>query len=124
MKLKKLAALAVKPESKDGPLVVNIGSDPATGMRRLTIDIPQEIELTEAYRRKAEEEAGQDALAVCDITGQLIFKKKNINEVVNPERPEVHGLTISTALLTALLAAVKKNKPAAAPATSARASRS
>lgn len=52
---------------------------------------------------------GVKAVAVCDLSGELIFKAKNVNEICNPSRPEFHGKVISTAVLSAIFEALNES---------------
>lgn len=78
--------------------------------RVITIALPEYVEMTEERRRELEENKDQEMLAICDVTGEPIFKAKNVNEIHNGEREEFDGLTVSTKFLKELLAQVAASK--------------
>ena len=50
------------------------------------------------------------ALGTCFITGESIFKKKNLNVIQNADRPEFNGKVISTAALNKLIKLTEEAK--------------
>jgi hypothetical protein len=79
---------------------VNIATLP-TGVRVLTIELPPVKEYTEEDLVRIEQETGSRPVAVCDVTGDLIFKSKNAN-FLKSERPELQDKVISTKFLRQL----------------------
>lgn len=82
--------------------VVDIRINPADGSRIVTVIIPPKKEYTEEDLVQIEATKGKRPLAVCDITGDLIFNAKNINKVTS-EREETNGLVISTKFMRMLM---------------------
>lgn len=99
-------------ETVSAPMSVDISIKPSNGGRVLTIELPPYKEITDAMRLEIETQRGKPALAICDITGDLIFDPKNVNSVSNPspERKEFDGLTLSTRFLRELLDKIEKSK--------------
>lgn len=94
------------------PMSVDISIKPSNGGRVLTIELPPYKEISDELRLKIETERGKPAIAICDITGDLIFDPKNVNSVSNPspDRKEFDGLTLSTRFLRELLDKIEKSK--------------
>ncbi len=113
MLFKKKSASAAAP-AKAAPakkesgvaLKVNVATAPANGMRTITMEIPVFKTYSEAELRAAATKEKKEVLGQCDITGELIFRKKNANEIHNGERPEFDGRLVSTKFLKALFVAV------------------
>lgn len=103
--------------SENAVPVVNVGQNPSNGNRVLSIEIPQFKSYTDAERRAIEREKGSEAIGQCDVTGELIFKKKNATELRNGERPEFDGVVISTGFLNSLFGALGNPNTKVAKAT-------
>ncbi len=82
--------------------VVNVAVAQNGQGRTLTIQIQDFHRYTEAELDAIEAERGEQVVAQCDITGELIFSKKNANELRNGERPEFDGRVMSTKFLKLL----------------------
>ncbi len=101
---------AKKKPAQDGTHGVAAGS-PAqvsvavatNGNRTVTLVLPPMKHYTEEEREHLEEVEGKEAVGACDLTGELIFNPKNMNEIRNPERPELDKTIISTAALRLIL---------------------
>ena len=89
------------PQAQNVP-TVDIRINPTDGSRVVTIVIPPAKEYTEEDLVRIEQEKGKRPLAICDITGDLIFNGKNINQVTS-EREELNGKILSTKFLRLLL---------------------
>lgn len=94
----------VAPPAAPQPAVpiVDIRINPVDGSRIVTVVIPKKKEYSEEDLVAIEAKNGKRPLAVCDITGDLIFNAKNINKVAS-EREETNGLVISTKFMRMLM---------------------
>lgn len=110
-----LQPLKKKEEPKpqvETPLVVDVSIDAASGGRVIKITIPPYREYSDEDRASIESTRGKSAVAICDVTGELIFDAKNANVLRNdsPDRKEFNGLTISTRFLRELLDKINLSK--------------
>jgi hypothetical protein len=71
--------------------------------REVTLILPLHKSWSDDEIAAAESEKGKEVEAIDDLTGELIFNKKNVNLISNEERPELNGKVISTRLLAALV---------------------
>jgi len=82
----------------------------APGNRIIKMELPVLKKLTPEQIEDIEVSEGQEVLAICDFTGEPIFKEHNINKIDNKARPELHGKVMSTKFLTNLLLATTGSK--------------
>ena len=80
----------------------------ADGTRTLTLHLPAFKTWTEEEIAAAESAEGKRIVAICDFTGEPIFKTKNANEITS-EREELDAKIISTRLLKILLLLAENN---------------
>ncbi len=114
MLFKKAAAKApvagpAKSSKKESGVAATVNvSAPANGMRTVTLEIPEFRVYTEAELRAAATKEKKEIVGQCDITGELIFRKKNACEIHNgdPERAHFDGRIMSAKFLKALFIAV------------------